>query len=705
MSLSAEADKVENLEFKWGKKRGVGGKKKEVQFYDSFTYDGVDYILHDCVYMYKEGEPKPYIGKLIKIWENGDKTKKVKVQWFFHPSEILNWLRGEEALPNEIFLASGEGAGVANVNPLEAIAGKCNVVCISKDSRNPQPSEQEIRMADYIFYRTFDVRHCTISDKMDDKVGGLEVKFVFNSKESEMISGAPLDCVKKEEAVACNQTLQLPRQNPPEEFKTPGKGIEKISGVPLASEKKEEAVACNQTLQPSGKNPPEEFKTTKTDGHSNHLVAKGCADLKDSLVKGKPASCAAMDSDDVPTTSGQRGTVSGDKTTRNMNSVHKLTVHENDVKALVTTITYPEGKAKTGPGSGSGSGSGFLGPDRGIKSVKDTGASEDRPSKKARVDSSIKLSENKNNNGVRKASINSDGNNAKDLADTLPSGGKTKSKVASLGWDKDLQPKTDEKMMKLTKSKVSSFGPDKDLQQKTDEKMAKLSNGKLLKVSARETPGDRKTEGEVTRRPDDPWEERLKSTHEQGTLVHLSNLDPEYTSGEVEFYIEEPGQGGPIKENISEVQNSCDGDLVLSCRATNQMELVGAAFEVAKCAGRFRKVQERARGEEALNEGLDGSIGGTTQGDDGEGRFTRLEEALVGPAPAAADTDHIETWWLGMLLCDEGVTESGGGECHAPRISVTRGAEFEVAKCAGRFRKVQERARVCWKALERDGRV
>ncbi|THG13253.1 uncharacterized protein LOC114274928 [Camellia sinensis] len=194
-----------------------------------------------------------------------------------------------------------------------------------------------------------------------------------------------------------------------------------IRGVPLASEKKEEAVACNQTLQPLGKNPPEELKTPKIDGHSNHLVAKGCADLKDSLVKGKPASCAAMDSDDVPTTSGQQGTVSGDKATRNMNSIQKLTVHENDAKALVTTITSPEGKAKTGPGSGSG----FLGPDKGIKSVKDTGALEDRPSKKTRVDSSIKLSENKNNNGVRKASINSDGNNAKDLAATLPSAGKT----------------------------------------------------------------------------------------------------------------------------------------------------------------------------------------------------------------------------------------------------------------------------------------
>lgn len=29
-------------------------------------------------------------------------------------------------------------------------------------------------MADYIFYRTFDVGRCTILDKMDDNVGGLE---------------------------------------------------------------------------------------------------------------------------------------------------------------------------------------------------------------------------------------------------------------------------------------------------------------------------------------------------------------------------------------------------------------------------------------------------------------------------------------------------------------------------------------------------
>jgi len=116
-----EAEKVDCIEFKWCKKRGVGGKKKDVQFYESFFYDGVDYTLYDSVYMYKEGEPEPYIGKLIKIWENADKTKKVKVLWFFRPHEISNYLGNEKTLKNELFLASGEGVGNTNVNPLVII--------------------------------------------------------------------------------------------------------------------------------------------------------------------------------------------------------------------------------------------------------------------------------------------------------------------------------------------------------------------------------------------------------------------------------------------------------------------------------------------------------------------------------------------------------------------------------------------------------
>ncbi|GKV03381.1 hypothetical protein SLEP1_g15690 [Rubroshorea leprosula] len=171
---------VENLEFKWGKKRGVGGKKRDVRFYESFTYDGEEYRLYDCVYFFKDDEPLPYIGKIIKIWENPDKTKKVKVVWFFQPHEITCYLAAEEALENELVLATGEGLGLTNINPLEAIAGKCNVVCISKDSRNRQPSIEERQLADYVFYQTFDVGQRTISDKIDEKIAGIEAKYFFN---------------------------------------------------------------------------------------------------------------------------------------------------------------------------------------------------------------------------------------------------------------------------------------------------------------------------------------------------------------------------------------------------------------------------------------------------------------------------------------------------------------------------------------------
>ncbi|KAJ6732432.1 PROTEIN ANTI-SILENCING 1 [Salix purpurea] len=181
-----EAEKVDSIEFKWGKKRGVGGKKKDIQFYESFFYDGVDYTLYDSVYMYKEGETEPYIGKLIKIWENADKTKKVKVLWFFRPREISYYIGDEKTHRNELFLASGEGVGNANVNPLEAIAGKCNVVCSSKDSRNPQPSDEELQEADFVFYRAFDVGNCRILDKIDEKnCWELKVRlfFAFNTPE------------------------------------------------------------------------------------------------------------------------------------------------------------------------------------------------------------------------------------------------------------------------------------------------------------------------------------------------------------------------------------------------------------------------------------------------------------------------------------------------------------------------------------------
>lgn len=111
-------EELEDPAFKWEKKRGLGGKNKDVRFYDSFNYDGVGYALYDCVYMHKQGEPMPYIGKLVKIWETAEGLRKVKVQWFFRPSEISYYLKDAKVLENELFFASGDGKGLANLNPL-----------------------------------------------------------------------------------------------------------------------------------------------------------------------------------------------------------------------------------------------------------------------------------------------------------------------------------------------------------------------------------------------------------------------------------------------------------------------------------------------------------------------------------------------------------------------------------------------------------
>ncbi|KAJ4844300.1 hypothetical protein Tsubulata_030501 [Turnera subulata] len=170
----------ESIPFTWGKRGGRGGKNKDVQFYESFTFDDVFYTLYDSVYLYKDGEEEPYIGKIVKIWEAPKSLKRVKILWFFRPREITNHLGSAEVAADELFLASGVGKGLANINPLGAIAGKCTVVCTSKDSRNPQPSEEELQIADFFFYRTFDVDKCMILDKLDDKIAGIEVKFLLN---------------------------------------------------------------------------------------------------------------------------------------------------------------------------------------------------------------------------------------------------------------------------------------------------------------------------------------------------------------------------------------------------------------------------------------------------------------------------------------------------------------------------------------------
>uniref|UniRef100_A0A7N0TMT9 BAH domain-containing protein n=1 Tax=Kalanchoe fedtschenkoi TaxID=63787 RepID=A0A7N0TMT9_KALFE len=136
--------------------------------------------------MWKDDEPEPFVGKIIKIWE--DKTKKVKILWFFKPSEIFNCLDDAQTSENELILGSGEGPGLSNINPLEVIAGKCNVICISKDDRNPQPTNEELQGADYVFYRIFDVKQLTISENIPDTIAAIDIKCIFNRREGQQPS-------------------------------------------------------------------------------------------------------------------------------------------------------------------------------------------------------------------------------------------------------------------------------------------------------------------------------------------------------------------------------------------------------------------------------------------------------------------------------------------------------------------------------------
>ncbi|WCJ40634.1 nucleic acid binding [Euphorbia peplus] len=166
--------------FKWGIKRGVGQKKKENQFYGSFIYYDVEYFLNDYVSLYGTTDVETHIGKLVQMYETPEHGHIVKVIWLFRPVEIRNFLRGYEPRWNELFLACGEGQGVSNFNFVDSIIGKCNVVCTSPDRRNPQPSEEQLGMADYIFRNCFDVGQLRITRKFPDNIHGIKVELFFN---------------------------------------------------------------------------------------------------------------------------------------------------------------------------------------------------------------------------------------------------------------------------------------------------------------------------------------------------------------------------------------------------------------------------------------------------------------------------------------------------------------------------------------------
>ncbi|KAI3973781.1 hypothetical protein MKW92_036874 [Papaver armeniacum] len=492
----------ENLEFKWLKKRGIGGRRKEVQFYDSFVFDGEEYSLYDCVYLYKDGEPEPYIGKLIKIWEQPGNLKKVKVLWFFRPIEVVNYIGDEEVPENELFLASGkqDSRGLTNINPLEVIAGKCNVICTSKDVKNPQPSEEEMKAADYIFYRTFNVDTFKISDKIDEKIASIEGTM-----------GSALEDVSTSKVVVDSHVQE----------KATLKDVK-------PGEKKKRKLSNGNPSKPAVSRCTE--KETNTD---DQTVEVGKRPETVSALEDMSTSKSVVDSH-VQEKATLTDVKAGEKKKRKLSN-------GNPSKPAVSRCTEKETNTD----------------DQTVevgKRPETVSALEDMSTSKSVVDSHVqeKATLTDVKAGEKKKHKLSNGNPSKPaVSRCTEKETNTDDQTVEVG-------KRPETVSALEDMSTSKAVVDSHVQEKAtltdvkpgEKKKRKLSNGNpskpaVSRCTEKETNTDDKTV-EVGRRPQTdrskwfkglPWEERMETAHDQGTLVLLENLDPSYTSAEVEDII------------------------------------------------------------------------------------------------------------------------------------------------------------------------
>ncbi|KAK8679523.1 hypothetical protein V6N13_144972 [Hibiscus sabdariffa] len=459
-----EVEGTEDLEFKWGKQKGIGGRKKDVQFYESFTYDGVDYTLYDNIYLYKERDPLPYLGKLIKIWETADKLKKVKVLWFFRPSEISNYLVGELAHLNEIFLASGEGVGLANVNPLEAVVGRCNIVCISKDSRNPQPSHRDILMADFVFYRTFDVGLLTILDKIDEKIAGTEVKFIFNPPgflKPSYVHNYSVDYKNaSENAMETNERVILSKLNSSE------------NQIPEHDRQEEQKSVVAEKLAPSDR---QENGFNYQTASSFKVEENSDVKIPSVIPNVSQREKLVIESGELAKTNVGQENTSGDKTSFSRDADSKKSSVKLQNSSLEKIVHVHQVEV-----------------DENLKSIKDTSELDERPHKKAKIDSSVKVS-----NGNE---------NSRHPTDPF--------------WTAKISPnelKIDDKLTKPTNCNTPAIPPN-------DGKRI----GDAVEIACMPDSDRSNWFGEI------PWKDRMQDAQEHGKLVLFQNLDPAYTSANVE---------------------------------------------------------------------------------------------------------------------------------------------------------------------------
>uniref|UniRef100_A0A0V0ITI5 Putative ovule protein n=1 Tax=Solanum chacoense TaxID=4108 RepID=A0A0V0ITI5_SOLCH len=419
-------------------------------------------------------------------------------------------------------------------------------------------------MADYVFYRAFDVGTCAILDKMIDKVGGLDVKYVFNRKESEKASHVlKLASDKKDNKTAVEyrangESFGLKPQN--------HLGAAKLSHLLGKSDVdgqnslvRQDAVQRDTNVShvnqetakevnsvPGEKN-SHDLGVAKAAGKSSHLVGRNDVDAQSSRIREDALHGDANDSQNE-----QQSTMKG-------NAAPVLVVNSN----IATTAVHNQNTSseenalytvKNDKKVNTLSIELVVAGERG-KPSKDLVILDDRPSKRIKVNGSVTLSEDKGGDNVQKSTVCT---NDKEVMGTgaTPSEERKKSGDSKLsgGLDKNMQNRKDGAALDIRPPKRANID---SLKVKEDRDRSNMSIrkpvdniGKLPKLSAGISPKEVERMGGksfiITRRPiaesskwfkAPPWEEVMQTSNEQGTLILLENLNPEYTSGEVEDII------------------------------------------------------------------------------------------------------------------------------------------------------------------------
>lgn len=500
-----QGPETDNSEFRWGVKRGAGAKGKEIQFYDSFTYEGVEYSRYDCVYIHKDGESDPYIGKIIKIWDDRkDKKKKMKVLWFFRPIEIRNWVDVESTTDREIFLACGEGKGVFNINVLEVIIGKCKVLCTSKDARNPQPTEEDLNDADYFFYRFFDVGNYTVSEDFGD----MEGDFIFNKHAWVNKAGPPV-----------SQPLNGANKVLADKFMANGDERGKTGNVILKDELNNRDVENKDMLSSLPVKEGVVTETPKEDGVLKSPKEDGMETSKGDDVPDAPR--LKMEKDETP-----KEEVRKDET-------EVLKTDEIEKPEMPSKVGIEEDGAKKTAGLevGTGGKKNSEVPSK-MNSKEDVTKESIRPEVGTGERKNIRRdSFREEKKPIKRARYTVDSDEEEDGVTGLKRDGLEDVSKRKIDSKKEVSG-TEKKLVRKAKVEDNSVKASEGLTRTTPQLMEQNKQ----KISGREII-------EITKKPEVesnrwfkglPWDERLRKGYEQKAVIRLQNFDPSYTSSEIE---------------------------------------------------------------------------------------------------------------------------------------------------------------------------